>query len=54
MNKILIIGCGGAGKSTLAKILDEKLGLPVIHLDKEFWRAGWKPLSKEQWLAPIP
>lgn len=38
MKKIIIIGSGGAGKSTLAKQLGEKLELPVIHLDALFWR----------------
>lgn len=41
MERILIIGCGGAGKSTLARQLGEKLKLPVVHLDKLFWHPGW-------------
>ena len=32
MERVIIIGCGGAGKSTLARKLGEKTGLPVIHL----------------------
>lgn len=41
MERILIIGCGGAGKSTLARQLGDKLNLPVVHLDKLFWKPGW-------------
>ena len=41
MERIMIIGCGGAGKSTLARQLGEKTGLPVVHLDKLFWTPGW-------------
>ena len=41
MERIIIIGCGGAGKSTLARQLGEKLNLPVVHLDKLFWQPGW-------------
>ena len=48
MERILIIGCGGAGKSTLARQLGEKLGLPVVHLDKLFWKPGWEESTKEE------
>lgn len=48
MERIVIIGCGGAGKSTLARQLGEKLDIPVVHLDKLFWRPGWVQVSKEE------
>ena len=48
MERIVIIGCGGAGKSTLARLLGEKLNLPVVHLDKLFWRPGWVQVSREE------
>lgn len=48
MKRIIIIGCGGAGKSTLARQLGEKLGLPVVHLDKLFWKPGWVQVSQEE------
>ena len=38
--RVLIIGCGGAGKSVLARTMGEKFSLPVVHLDKLFVRAG--------------
>jgi shikimate kinase len=37
MRRILILGRGGAGKSTLAARLGATLALPVIELDKHFW-----------------
>ena len=37
MKRILVIGSGGAGKSTFAKRLGEILELKVIHLDSLFW-----------------
>ncbi|HJQ34317.1 MAG TPA: DNA topology modulation protein [Pyrinomonadaceae bacterium] len=49
MRKILVIGTGGAGKSTFARALGERLGLPVIHLDREYWRAGWVEPPKDEW-----
>lgn len=48
MERILIIGCGGAGKSTLARQLGEKLDIPVVHLDKLYWRPGWVHVSPEE------
>lgn len=48
MERILIIGCGGAGKSTLACQLGEKLNLPVVHLDKLFWKPGWVESTQEE------
>lgn len=41
MKRILIIGNSGGGKSTLARRLGDKLGLPVIHLDVLFWKPDW-------------
>lgn len=48
MERIMIIGCGGSGKSTLAQQLGQKLGLPVVHLDKLFWTPGWVSISKDE------
>lgn len=49
MNRVMIIGCGGAGKSTLARKLGEKTGLPVVHLDQIWWEPGnWQHLEKPE------
>lgn len=47
--RILIVGNSGSGKSTFGKVLSKKLNLPLIHLDKYFWKAGWKPTVNEEW-----
>ena len=51
MERIVIIGCGGAGKSTLARQLGEKLDIPVVHLDKLFWKPGWVEMPKDEFDA---
>jgi adenylate kinase family enzyme len=48
MNKITIVGSGGAGKSTLSVQLSEKLNIPVYHLDLYFWKSGWQEVEKEK------
>lgn len=49
MNRILVIGSSGAGKSTLARHLGAKLELPVIHLDRHFWKPGWEKTPEHMW-----
>ncbi|MGH1404665.1 MAG: topology modulation protein [Alphaproteobacteria bacterium] len=41
MNRICVIGCGGAGKSTFSRKLHHLTGTPLIHLDTLFWTEGW-------------
>jgi adenylate kinase family enzyme len=53
MKRILIIGSGGAGKSTLAPRLGEKMGIEVVHLDKLFWNPGWVPTEKGKWVEIV-
>ncbi|VEP15592.1 Topology modulation protein [Hyella patelloides LEGE 07179] len=50
MQRIAIIGCCGAGKSTLANHLGARLGLPVIHLDYHYWQPGWIETPTEKWI----
>ena len=49
MQRVLVIGSPGSGKSTLAGELARRTGLPLIHLDQEYWRAGWVEPSKIEW-----
>lgn len=49
MKRVVVIGSGGSGKSTFSKELGRVTGLPVIHLDREFWRPGWEETPKKEW-----
>jgi adenylate kinase family enzyme len=49
MQRVLVVGCPGAGKTTFALRLGDKLALPVIHLDTHFWRPGWQVPTDEAW-----
>jgi adenylate kinase family enzyme len=51
MQRVAVIGAGGAGKSTFADRLGQLTGLPVIHLDQLFWRPGWEQTPREDWEA---
>ena len=48
MERIQIMGCSGAGKSTLARHLGEKTGLPVVHIDRLFWKRDWVESTKAE------
>lgn len=48
MQRVLIIGPCGAGKSTLAAALGAKLGLPIFHMDQLNWKPGWVESSKDE------
>ena len=46
-HRILILGCPGSGKSTFARVLAARTGLPVVHLDNLWWRADGTHISRE-------
>jgi nicotinamide riboside kinase len=50
MKRVVILGRGASGKSTLAKRLGSITGLPVIELDKIFWRPGVVATPRDQWV----
>src|SRR5688572_26030956 len=53
MRRVLVIGSGGAGKSTLARQMGERLRLPVVHLDALYWGAGWTATPKDEWARTV-
>ncbi|MBQ4517686.1 MAG: adenylate kinase [Clostridia bacterium] len=47
MEKVIIIGCPGSGKSTFGRKLKHITGLPLYHLDMMFWNEDKTTVSKE-------
>jgi len=50
VRRVLVLGPGAAGKSTLARRLGEITGLPVIELDKVYWGQDLIPLDRQEWV----
>ena len=48
MNRIVVIGCPGAGKSTFARKLAARTGLPLHYLDMIWHRADRTVIGREE------
>lgn len=54
MDRILIVGLPGSGKSTFANKLGKKLNIETIHLDKFYYPVGWAHTqTKEEWRETV-
>lgn len=52
LRRIAIIGCGGSGKTVVARELSRRTGIEVTHLDALYWDADWQPRqSPSDWEA---
>ena len=51
VRRVVILGRGGAGKSTLARRLGGVTGLPMVELDTLFWLPGLAPADPGTWAA---
>ena len=49
MRRVLVIGSGGAGKSTFASRVAEQICVELIHLDALYWQPGWVKTPKADW-----
>ncbi|WP_222844665.1 hypothetical protein [Saccharomonospora sp. CUA-673] len=51
VEKVAICGCGGSGKSALARELGRRLDLPVTHLDMVYYDDEWNSLGQDEFVA---
>ena len=48
VQRVLVIGPCGSGKSTLSRELGDRLSLPVCHMDQLGWLPGWVETDKDE------
>ena len=53
MQRVAVLGSGGAGKSVLAAAIAERTALPVVHLDTVYWKPGWTKPSRAEFDAKL-
>lgn len=53
MQRVLVMGSSGSGKSTFAKALAERLAVPFVSLDGLFWKPGWVEPDKAEFAAHV-
>ena len=49
MNRVLVLGSSGSGKSTFAQRLGDLLDIEVIHLDSYYWQPNWVATPAVEW-----
>ena len=53
MQKVIVIGCPGSGKSTFSKALHDATGLPLYHLDMMYWNADGTKVQKSTFMERL-
>jgi adenylate kinase family enzyme len=53
LQRIVVIGTTGAGKSTLASSLATLLDAPYVELDALYWGPQWTPVGRERFRARV-
>jgi adenylate kinase family enzyme len=53
MQRVLVMGCAGSGKSTFGRRLADKLGLPFVSIDQIYWQPGWREPEPEAFTAKM-
>jgi adenylate kinase family enzyme len=46
--RLVVVGCSGSGKTTMARALSRALGIPHVELDAINWQPGWRDISVQE------
>jgi len=53
MQRVLVMGCSGSGKTTFGRKLAEKCGLPFVSIDQIYWQPGWRDPKPEEFTSKM-
>ena len=53
VERIAVVGSPGSGKSTVAKALSSRLGIPHLELDSVFHQPGWQALPTDEFQGVV-
>lgn len=53
MQRIIVIGCPGSGKSTVSRALHNKTDIPLYHLDMMYWNADKTTVEKSVFIERL-
>ena len=51
--RIIVLGSTGSGKTVLSNSISKRTGIPVVHLDKEYWLPNWGRPTQDEWIEKL-
>ena len=51
--RIIVLGSTGSGKTVLSNSISQRTGIPVVHLDKEYWLPNWGRPTQDEWINKL-
>ncbi|MFC9995382.1 AAA family ATPase [Nocardia sp. NPDC127526] len=53
VRRVSVVGTSGAGKTSLAREISRRLGIPYVELDAIHHQAGWTPMAEKEFRAAV-
>jgi adenylate kinase family enzyme len=51
--RVSVVGTTGSGKTTIARLMSQRLHLPHVELDALYWAENWTPIPEEEFQARV-